>query len=129
MTYRQARETDFQGVLVAILQADALVRQDDFRADEKGMQMVSTLSGRCGKLVIQTTAPRRFDGSLSIDELLEERRQFGYPPFTRMVETHLRGHDEALKVYFLKKDPALAAEKEKIRREAGPNVIIDVDPA
>lgn len=129
MTYRQARETDFQGILVAILQADALVRQDDFRADEKGMQMVSTLSGRCGKLVIQTTAPRRFDGSLSIDELLEERRQFGYPPFTRMVETHLRGHDEPLKVYFLKKDPALAAEKEKIRREAGPNVIIDVDPA
>lgn len=129
MTYRQARETDLQGVLVAILQADALVRLDDFKADEKGTQLVSSLSGRCGRLIIQTAVPRRFDRSRSIDELLEERRQFGYPPFTRMVETRLRGHSEPLKVYFLKKDSALAAEKEKIRRETGPDVIIDVDPA
>ena len=129
MTYRQARETDLHGALVAIMQADALVRQDDFKADEKGTQLVSSLSGRCSRLIIQTAVPRRFDRSRSIDELLEERRQFGFPPFSRMVETRLRGHSEPLKVYFLKKDSALAAEKEKIRSEAGPNVIIDVDPA
>lgn len=129
MTYRQACETDQHGALVAILQADALVRQDDFKADEKGIQLVSTLSGRCSRLLIQTAVPRRFDRSRSTDELLEERRQFGYPPFTRMVATRLRGHSEPLKVYFLKKDSTLAAEKEKIRSEAGPNVIIDVDPA
>ena len=129
MTYRQARETDLSGVLTAIVQADALVRQDDFKADEKGMQMISILSSRCGRLVIQTAVAKRFDGSRSIKELMEERRQFGFPPFTRLVETRLRGHSEPLRMYFLKKDSTLASEKEKIRKEAAADVIIDVDPA
>ena len=55
---------DFDNLsLVAVLQADSLLGQQDFRADEKAMQLLEQFRGRCsrrgqeGTFVIQTAQP------------------------------------------------------------------------
>lgn len=128
LRYQDAREQDMSGCLVAVMQADAMVRKDDFRADERAMQLVCVLAASSGKLVIQTAVPRRFDGSRTTADLLEERHRFGFPPYTRLVETRIKGSPEPFRRYFLKRDSNLPAEKEKIRKNTGPGMIIDVDP-
>ncbi len=86
--------------LVAVLQADSLMGQQDFRADERAFQLLEQFRGRSGRrggngrLVIQTREPQhpvyaRLLGGQDGD-LLEERRLFGYPPFTRLVHLILR---------------------------------------
>ena len=102
LKYQDAREQDLSGCLVAVMQADALVRKDDFRADERAMQLVCFLAASCGKLLVQTAVPKRFDGTRTTADLMEERRRFGFPPFTRLVETRIKGHQEPLRRYFLK---------------------------
>lgn len=127
MRYREARETDLSDTLVVVLQADALVRRDDFRADEKAIQLVDTLNSRCARLIVQTAVRERFDGTRSAEALLAERKEFGFPPFTRLVEIRSRG-GEVLQRAFLAKDASLSARKRELARKAGPDVIIDVDP-
>ena len=88
---------DFEGVtLVAVIQADSMLALDDFRADEKAVQLLEQFRGRCGRrgerglFVIQTANPEhpvyaRFKDTDNCPELLGERKEFGYPPFTRLV--------------------------------------------
>ena len=129
MRYLEAREADLaQTELVAILQADALVAEEDFRADEKAVQMVCQLSSRCPLLIVQTNVPSRFDGSRSIEELLDERRDFGFPPFTRLLEVRRRGSAEVIGRFFLKKDSSLAERKAQIATGLAPDTYPDVDP-
>lgn len=91
--------------LVVVLQADTLVGMQDFRADEKAVQLLEQFRGRCGRrnskglLVIQTAQPehpvyqRMKSGECGFfsNELLLERKTFGYPPFARLVNIIL--HD------------------------------------
>ncbi len=126
MRYTEARDADLSSSMVGVIQADALVRKDDFRADEKAAQIVSSLSARCRCLIIQTCSPGRFSSPGSVDEMLAERREFGFPPFTRMVETRTRDGKVA-EVFFLRKDSSLSAEKKIIASESA-GKIIDVDP-
>ncbi len=99
---------DFEGLtLVAILAADTLLGQQDFRADERAVQLLEQFRGRCGRrgkkglFVIQTARPShpvyaRFRGEdPSPDQFLEERSQFGYPPFSRLVTLILKDTSEA----------------------------------
>lgn len=98
---------DFEGLnLVAVIAADTLVGQQDFRADERAVQLLEQFRGRCGRrgkkglFVIQTARPthpvyaflrgEETDGNA----ILEERREFGYPPFTRIVKLILRDTSE-----------------------------------
>ena len=90
---------DFAGVsVVAIIQADNILSQQDFRADEYAIQLLEQFRGRCGRrgkpgrFIIQTREPahqvfgRLLPGAETQDtDLLEERRLFGYPPFTRII--------------------------------------------
>ena len=92
---------DFSGLtLVAVLQADSLLGQQDFRADEHALQILEQFRGRCarrdrgGLFVIQTAASdhplyRRMAGTAPdadfIGALLTERREFGYPPYSRII--------------------------------------------
>ena len=87
---------DFEKLsLVVLLSADSLLSVQDFRGDERTMQLIIQLLGRAGrrgnsgKLLIQTSQrehpvfaarPDSFSTSL-----LEERRAFGYPPYIRLV--------------------------------------------
>ena len=105
---------DFDGLsLVAVLQADSLVGQQDFRADERAFQLLEQFRGRSGRrgkpgrIVIQTREPEhpvymRLNGSGDAD-LLAERKLFGYPPYTRLVHISLKDSNEK-RLDFLSKE-------------------------
>lgn len=95
---------DFGNVsLVAVLSADSLFCQQDFRADEKARQLLLQLRGRGGrreepaKFVIQTCQPDHqvlasivSDSAEEEEKMLEERRKYGFPPYVRMVTIDVR---------------------------------------
>ncbi|MBC7948953.1 MAG: primosomal protein N' [Chitinophagaceae bacterium] len=91
---------DFDNVdLVGILDADGLLHFADFRVNERAFQLMEQVSGRAGrkqatgKVLIQTMNPshpvlqyvKRHDYKAMYDEELLKRKQFAYPPFTRMI--------------------------------------------
>ena len=100
---------DFPGLkVVAVIDADALLSLDDFRADEKALQTLEQLRGRCsrrsekGLFVIQTrqAAHPVFDSlrdgiSTRHAEQMGERKDFSYPPYTRLVDITLEDFNEA----------------------------------
>ncbi len=83
--------------LVAVIQADNILGQQDFRADEHAIQILEQFRGRSGRrgkpglFVIQTREPshpvfaRLGEEKDNTAEMLQERRLFGYPPFTRLI--------------------------------------------
>lgn len=109
-----AKGFDFYGLsMVAVIGADSLVGQQDFRADERSVQLLEQFRGRCGRrgekglFVIQTAQPshpvyRVFarsdenggDVKSLMDNMLSERFQFGYPPFSRIVKIIVKDTDE-----------------------------------
>ncbi len=146
--------------LIAVLQADALLSRDDFRSDERALQLVSLLKELSGEVIIQTEVPQRFSrptaessgmtpgpdararlheiqltqhgessGMLSrLDALLSERREFGFPPYTRIVDIRRYGECEILKRIFLRRDSGLAARKAEIFDSLPSDCYADVDP-
>ena len=90
--------------LVAVIQADSLVGQQDFRADERAFQLLEQFRGRSGrrgtpgKIVIQTREPGHpvYAQLVTPDTgtLLRERQLFGYPPYTRLVQVILKDGNE-----------------------------------
>lgn len=104
---------DFGNIsLVAVLQADTLLGIQDFRADERAMQTLMQFKGRCGRrggrslFVIQTAQPGHpvyrmltdgENGNTSeeyVSGLLSEREEFGYPPYTRIIDIIIRDRNE-----------------------------------
>lgn len=89
--------------LVAVIAADTFLGMQDFRADEKAIQVLEQFRGRCGRrgrkghMVIQTSQPehpvynRLADNNMSVStDLLLERKDFRFPPYTRIVEIAVR---------------------------------------
>lgn len=129
LRYQEAREADLgAAAMVAVLQADALVDKDDFRADERGAQIVAQLASRCRALYVQTAVAARFDGTRSTEDLLKERRDFGFPPYTRMVEYRLKGDGATAERFFLRRDASLSVRKRQIAQGLPEGAYIDVDP-
>ena len=122
------REGAEGAALLGVLQADALVSRDDFRADERAAQLVGTLCQFAPRVIIQTAVPARFNASRSTDELLAERQQFGFPPYTRLVEIRRQGSGEVLARHFLPRDRSLAARKAALLAGLAPGTYPDVDP-
>ena len=99
-TQMVAKGFDFSNLmLVAIIAADAMLGIQDFRADEKAHQLLEQFRGRCGRreskglFVIQTAQPEHpvyrniSDCNLSgSDFLMTERKDFNFPPYTRIIE-------------------------------------------
>lgn len=112
---------DFKNLtLVAVIQADTILSQQDFRADEKSMQLFIQLLGRSGRrdgkghLVIQTnqkdhpviqeivSMARRMEeqanqketvAELKVEnstDMMAERSMYCFPPFVRMVNITLK---------------------------------------
>ncbi len=92
---------DFSNLtLVAVIAADALLGMQDFRADEKAFQLLEQFRGRCGRrgrkglFVIQTSQPEHPVYKKIADNepaglnagLMQERKDFNFPPFSRIVE-------------------------------------------
>jgi len=100
-TMQELRRDGARGAgLIGVLQADAFVSRDDFRADERAMQLLAQLYSIAPHVVLQTAVPQRFNGSRSLDELLSERKEFSYPPFTRIVDVILED-DSAKRLAFM----------------------------
>jgi primosomal protein N' (replication factor Y) len=91
---------DFDNVdLVGILDADGLLHFADFRVNERAFQLMEQVSGRAGrrestgKVMLQTMQPQhpllqviqRHDHKTMYDTEIENRKQFLYPPFTRLI--------------------------------------------
>lgn len=106
---------DFEHLgLVAVLDADSILGIQDFRADERALQMFSQLMGRTGrrekrgKLLVQTnqkehpvilelkngTAGVAMESITLIKSLLEERREFAFAPYVRMVKIVAKHKDK-----------------------------------
>lgn len=96
---------DFDNVdLVGILDADGLLHFADFRVNERAFQLIEQVSGRAGRkedtgfVLVQTSQPahpvlqwvKQHDyGSFFNNELIS-RKQFGYPPFSRIIHLNFR---------------------------------------
>ena len=102
---------DFGGVnVVGVLNADSLLNFPDFRAHERAFNMLEQVSGRAGRkdgtghVVIQTAFPDHpilehiinhdYEGYFNSE--LEDRRRFGYPPFSKIIIIYLKHRDDAV---------------------------------
>lgn len=102
---------DFADVtLIGILNGDNLLASPDFRAEERAWQLLMQVAGRAGRrdkrgeVIIQTAEPDHSVYSMVGDyehvatKLLAERKQFGYPPFVRIVKITMRTSNKELLV-------------------------------
>ena len=93
--------------LVAVLQADSLLNQPNFRSYEQAFQMLEQVSGRAGRtgsqgeVMIQTFDPKNtlyqhlieHDYQGLFAEQIAERQAFAFPPFHRMIMLTLKHRD------------------------------------
>lgn len=99
---------DFDNVsLVGILDADQILKYPDFRSFERGFQLMTQVAGRAGrknkrgKVIIQTNQPDHWiiqqvienDYQNMYKQELIERKNFAYPPFTKVIQVTLKHKD------------------------------------
>ncbi len=111
-TQMVAKGLDFGNVTtIGIINADSMLKFPDFRAYERTFQMLSQVAGRAGrrdtqgKVIIQAydvknriinqVVENDFNGMFT-DELAE-RKQFNYPPYTRIIKIDVK-HKDFLKL-------------------------------
>jgi len=100
-----AKGLDFPNVtLVGIVNADLSLHLPDFRAGERTFQLITQVAGRAGRgtlegeVLVQSFTPhspsiqyaRRHDFNGFFEEELEFRRQFDFPPYSRMIVVTIR---------------------------------------
>ena len=96
---------DFEHVtLVGVLSVDNFLHFPDFRAHERAFQVLTQVAGRAGRLgdkskvLIQTFLPshpvlkfvQEYDYTSFFEQQIEQREQFAYPPFRRIIRIELR---------------------------------------
>ncbi|UAY52949.1 replication restart helicase PriA [Ferruginibacter albus] len=96
---------DFEKVsLVGVLDADGLLSFADFRVNERGFQLMEQVSGRAGrkeeqgKVLIQASNVKHpvlhfvqeHDYKKMYEFEIENRKQFFYPPFSRLIHISLK---------------------------------------
>jgi primosomal protein N' (replication factor Y) (superfamily II helicase) len=100
---------DFDSVsLVGVFNADRMMHFPDFRSHERAFQLITQVSGRAGrrekpgKVVIQTSSPEHSVLLHILNDRYQEfyqkeivdRKEHGYPPFTRLVEITAKHTDK-----------------------------------
>lgn len=100
---------DFDRVaVVGILDADSMLNNPDFRAYEHAFMMMSQVSGRAGRkgkrgLVLLQTKNKELSVIQQVTnndwpnfyaDLIEERRDFRYPPFHHLIYIYMRHRHE-----------------------------------
>jgi primosomal protein N' (replication factor Y) (superfamily II helicase) len=95
--------------LVGVINADASLGMPDFRASERTFQLLVQVAGRAGRgdtpgrVIVQTWDPDHPAVALAakhdvvgfLDRELTDRRELGYPPFTRAALVRVESADEA----------------------------------
>jgi len=107
-TQMLSKGLDFDNVsLVGVLNADMMLNFPDFRAHERAYQLMVQVSGRAGrskkqgKVMIQTYNPYHqilqqvstTDYTTMYKEQLQDRWQYHYPPYYRLVKITLKHKD------------------------------------
>jgi primosomal protein N' (replication factor Y) len=102
---------DFDNVsLVGILDANQMLNFPDFRAYERSFQLMAQVGGRAGrkikqgKVIIQTISSENLiiqqvaknDYENMFNTQLNERKQFRYPPFNRLINISLKHKNKAI---------------------------------
>jgi len=110
-TQMVAKGLDFDNVtLIGVINADTLLNYPDFRAFERSYQLLAQVAGRAGrrdkqgKVIIQAYDDNHRIINQVIDnkylemynEELAERKQFNYPPFTRLIFINIKHKDADL---------------------------------
>ena len=110
-TQMVSKGLDFGKVsVVGILNADSMLNYPDFRAYEHGFMMMSQVSGRAGRkgkqglVLLQTKSPElpvirqvvENDFDSFYKDMLEERQEFNYPPFCKIVCLYLKHRNDHL---------------------------------
>lgn len=140
LTPAAARKAEIHSDLSLILNADALFDRNDFRADEKALQVMYAIACRCHSLVVQcNSSALPIYGILSalsshngerfvrtVLPLMEERRGFRLPPYTKVVDIRSGGMTVSREV--LTKDGSLPEQKKKLQERWGDKYVFDVDP-
>ncbi len=114
-TQMVAKGLDFENVnIVGILNADHIINFPDFRSNERAYSLITQVAGRAGRkndlgtVYIQTSMPEHaiiqkivdhdYLGMYETD--LNERQNFNYPPFHRLIKITIK-HKDALALYQL----------------------------
>ncbi|MEQ1554220.1 MAG: primosomal protein N', partial [Ferruginibacter sp.] len=130
---------DFDKVnLVGVLDADGLLSFADFRANERAFQLMEQVSGRAGrkheqgKVLIQAMNVKhpilllvqQHDYKQFYDFEIQNRKEFFYPPFSRMVKITMKHRDKVTVETAAHKLAALLAQdlKQYITGPAAPIV-------
>ena len=107
-TQMLAKGLDFKHVnLVGVMNADGLLNFPDYRAHERTYQLLSQVAGRSGrsekrgKVIIQSFNPlHQILQQVSVNDYLSmwkdqmnERKQYQYPPFCKLIKLTLRHRD------------------------------------
>ena len=132
-TQMVSKGLDFDKVsLVGIVDADRMLHYPDFRSFERAFQMIVQVSGRAGRrersglVIIQTSNVDQpfFTNILQNNYLkmyqqeLQERRQFIYPPFVRLIKVTLKHENKAIS------EKAAIFLKRVLAEELGPNNVL-----
>ena len=154
MTAYAARRSTAISDLTLVMQADALFDRADFRADEKALQLLTLLKSRTRRLIVQTstsahpvfaalqsstshpisaaaplspTAVALAGPTTAAGALLAERKQFGLPPYTRIIDLHSRKDGTLVQRLVLPRDRNLATTKANLF-STRQDLWFDVDP-
>ena len=154
MTAYAARRSAAISDLTLVMQADALFDRADFRADEKALQLLTLLKSRTRRLIVQTstsahpvfaalqsstshhvfaaaplspTAADPAGPTTAAGALLAERKQFGLPPYTRIIDLHSRKDGTLVQRLILPRDRNLATTKANLF-STRQDLWFDVDP-
>ncbi len=126
---------DFEHVsVVGILSADTQLNQPDFRAYEHTFQMLAQVAGRAGRrqqqgrVLLQTMSASvplilqvvKNDYEAMYQEQMIERRNFSYPPFTRMIMVYFK-HRNSATVDALSREAAMLLRNSFGTRILGPD--------
>lgn len=123
---------DFDNVsLVGILNADSILNMPDFRAFERGFQLMTQVAGRAGRsakrgsVIIQTSSPQHsvianvlaHDYQSLFASQIDERQRFKYPPFYRLIRISIKHKDQPIV------DSASASLVEGLRNVFGDRIL------
>jgi primosomal protein N' (replication factor Y) len=133
-TQMVAKGLDFDNVsLIGVINADTLLNYPDFRAFERSYQLLAQVAGRAGRRdkqgkvciqaydnshrIIQQVMENDYLG-MYYDELIE-RKQFNYPPYTRLIFVNVK-HKDANVLNFAAQSLASALRVQLGNRILGP---------